>query len=124
MVHAQMRQVLLAQGAYYLGTGVAPFISRRLFERVTGPKSDWWLVQTTGVLVTTVGAGIVSATLRRRETPEIVGIAAGCAAGLAAIDIVHVARGRISLVYLADAAIQLTALGALRRSPSVIVGLD
>ena len=41
-------RVLLAQGGYYVATGVAPFISRRLFEAITGPKSDWWLVQTVG----------------------------------------------------------------------------
>ena len=109
------RNVLLAQSAYYLVTGVAPFVSRRLFEGVTGPKREWWLVKTTGVLVTAVGAGTLSAVLRGRETPEIVGIAAGCAGGLAAIDVVFVVRGRISPIYLADAAIQL---GLLAGSPA------
>ena len=103
----QPRHVLLAQGGYYLVTGVVPFVSRRLFERVTGPKREWWLVQTVGVLVTPVGAGLLSATLRGRETPEVVGIAAGCAAGLAAVDVVYVAKRRISPVYLLDAAAQL-----------------
>jgi stage V sporulation protein SpoVS len=104
------RTVLLAQGGYYVATGVAPFLSRRRFERVTGPKLEWWLVQTAGVLVTSVGAGILSAVLRRRDTPEIAGIAAGCAAGLAAVDVVHVVRGRIAPVYLADAAVELALL--------------
>jgi hypothetical protein len=102
----QRRKVLLAQGGYYVATGVVPFISRRLFERVTGPKLEWWLVQTVGVLVTAVGAGVLSATLRRREAPELVGVATGCAAGLAAVDVVYVAKRRISPVYLLDAAIQ------------------
>ena len=53
-----IRKSLLAQGAYYLGTGVAPFVSRRAFEAVTGPKKEWWLVETVGVLVTAVGAGL------------------------------------------------------------------
>ena len=44
------------------------------------------------------------------ETPEIAGIAAGCAGGLAAIDLVYVLRGRISPVYLLDAALELAAL--------------
>jgi hypothetical protein len=106
---------LIAQGGYYVATGVAPFVSRRLFERVTGPKADWWLVQTVGVLVTAAGAGMVSAGLRGRKNPEVTAIAAGCAAGLAAIDVVHAARGRISPVYLVDAAIQVAALGAVCR---------
>src|SRR5215207_9485275 len=104
------REVLVAQGGYYLATGLAPFVSRRLFERVTGPKPEWWLVQTTGVLVTVVGAGILSAVRRGNETTEVVGIAAGCAGGLAAIDVVYVVRGRISPAYLADAVIQAALL--------------
>jgi hypothetical protein len=102
----QSRHVLLAQGGYYLMTGLVPFLSRRHFERVTGPKLDWWLVQTTGVLVTAIGAGVLSGTLRGRQTLELVGIATGCAAGLAAVDVVCVARRRISPVYLLDAVVQ------------------
>ena len=54
------RKVLLAQGVYYVVTGVSPFVSRRLFEAVTGRKREWWLVETTGILVTAVGCGTVS----------------------------------------------------------------
>jgi len=109
-------QVLVAEGAYYVATGVAPFVSRRVFEAVTGPKSEWWLLQTVGALVTAVGAGMVSAGLRRRATPEIVGIAAGCAAGLAAVDVIHVARGRLRWTYLLDAALEGAAVAALAAS--------
>src|SRR5215217_6731560 len=111
------RQVLLAQGGYYVATGVAPFLSRRLFETVTGRKREWWLVKTTGILVTAIGAGLISGVVRERETPELIGIAAGCAGGLAAIDdIVYALRGRISPVYLADATLQLAAVAG---SPAV-----
>ena len=105
-------RLLVVQGSYYVATGVAPFVSRRLFERVTGPKVDWWLVQTVGVLVTAVGAGALSAAARDRETPEIFGIAAGCAAGLAALDTVHALRGRIAPTYLLDAVVQVALLAA------------
>jgi hypothetical protein len=104
------RKALLAQGAYYLATGVAPFLSRRAFEAVTGPKREWWLVETVGVLVTAVGGGLVGAAARDRVTPELLTIAAGCAGGLAVIDVVYVARRRIAPTYLADAAIQITLL--------------
>ena len=110
------RHVLLAQGSYYVATGVAPFLSRRLFESVTGRKREWWLVKTTGVLVTTIGAGLISGVVRGRQTPELVGMAAGAAGGLAAIDIVYALRGRISLVYLGDALLQVAALAG---SPAV-----
>lgn len=104
------RRALQAQGAYYLLTGIAPFVSRRAFEAVTGPKADWWLVQTTGVLVTAVGGGLLSAVRRDRVTPELAAIAAGCAAGLAAIDLVYSLRGRIALSYAGDAAVQAALL--------------
>jgi hypothetical protein len=103
-------RALTAFAAYYSATGVAPFVTRRGFEAVTGPKSEWWLVQTVGLLVTAVGAGVGSAVARERVTPEITGIAAGCAASLAAVDVYYVARGRIRLTYLVDAAVQAALL--------------
>ena len=107
------RSVVLAQSAYYTATGVAPFVSRRGFESVTGPKSEWWLVQTVGALVTVVGGGLASAALRDRMTPEVVGMAAGCAAGLGALDAFYAGKGRIAPTYLVDAAAQAAILAAL-----------
>jgi hypothetical protein len=109
------RPVLIAQGAYYAATGLLPFASRRAFEAVTGPKREWWLVQTVGLLVTVVGGALISAAARRTTSPELLAVAAGSAASLAAIDVVYVARGRIAPSYLADAAVQLGLLGALAR---------
>jgi hypothetical protein len=108
-----LHEVLIAQGAYYAATGISPFVSRRAFEAVTGPKTEWWLVQTVGGLVGVVGAGLLSAGLKRRPTPELVGIAAGSAAALAAIDVTYALRGRISPVYLLDAVAEGALLGAL-----------
>ena len=110
------RRALLAQGGYFVATGVAPFVSRRAFEAVTGPKREWWLVQTVGGVVTAVGAGIASAALRDRVTPEIRAIALGSAGALAAIDVVHVARGRIAPTYLLDAAVEIGLIAAQLRS--------
>jgi hypothetical protein len=110
-----MRRVLAAQGAYYVTTGVAPFLSRRAFESVTGPKREWWLVQTVGAIVTAVGGGLLAAAARERPPVEVVGIGAGCAASLGAIDVVYVARGRIKPTYLLDAALQAAILAALAR---------
>lgn len=107
------RSVLRAQAAYYVATGVAPFVSRRGFEAVTGPKSEWWLVQTVGALVTVVGGGLASAAARDRMTPEIVGVAAGCAAGLGALDAYYAGKGRIAPTYFVDAAAQAAILAAL-----------
>lgn len=107
------RAVLVAQAGYYVTTGLLPFVSRRAFEAVTGPKREWWLVQTVGALVTVVGSALLAGVRTDRVTPELRGIAAGSAASLAAIDIVYVAQRRIAPTYLADAAAQLALLGGL-----------
>jgi hypothetical protein len=114
----RLRIALGAQAAYYVATGAVPFVSRRLFEAVTGPKREWWLVQTLGGVVCVVGAGLASAAARERVTPEIVGLAAGSAAVLGASDVWHVARGRISPVYLLDAAAEAAILYAITSRPA------
>jgi len=109
-------RVIGALGAYYLATGAAPFASRRMFEAATGPKPEWWLVQTVSVLVLAAGGAMTAAAARDRVTPEITGLAAGCAAGLAAVDVIHVLRRRIKPTYLVDAAAQGAALAGLART--------
>jgi hypothetical protein len=102
----ERRTLAAAQAAYYVPTAIAPFVSRSAFERVTGPKTEWWLVLTVSALVGAIGAALgISA----RDTPgrDAVVLGAGAAAGMGLIDIVFVSRRRISPVYLLDAAVQL-----------------
>lgn len=99
------RHVASVQAAFYVGTGIWPLLHRRSFERVTGPKTDFWLAQTVGLTVTAIGVGLAHAVSRRRGVPpELRTVAAASAAGLALVDIIFVGRGRISKIYLADAA--------------------
>ena len=93
----------ITQGIFYLGTGLWPFISASSFQKVTGPKVDFWLVKTVGVLVSVIGGVLISAGLRRKQNIEVPMLAVGSASGLAGIDIAYVARKRISPVYLVDA---------------------
>jgi hypothetical protein len=95
--------VSVIQGFYYVLTGVWPLLSRRTFERVTGPKSDFWLVQTVGVVVAVAGVVLMMAGIRKRIMPEIGVLAVGNAAGLAGIDLVYSSKGRISPVYAVEA---------------------
>ena len=103
------RVACLVQAAYYVATGVWPLVSPRSFQAVTGPKRDVWLVKTVGVLVGVVGASLAVAAGREgtHGTTSIRVLAVGSALGLAAVDVVFVARGRISRIYLADAAAEL-----------------
>jgi hypothetical protein len=108
-----MRAALaLGQGIYYFATGVWPLVSIRSFEAVTGPKTDRWLVKTVGVLVSVIGLVLVLAGRRRRVTPEATLLAAGSAAGLAAIDTIYATRGRISKIYLLDAVAEVALIAA------------
>jgi hypothetical protein len=114
-------QLLLGlQAGYYVATGLWPLASRTRFESVTGPKEDYWLVQTVGLVVSAVGAGLAVG-LRRRGVPatEMRFSAAVTAAGLAAIDVVYVAKRRIRPVYAFDALLEAVflfdAVAELRR---------
>jgi hypothetical protein len=101
------RRLALAQGAFYLATGVWPLVHMRSFEVVTGPKVDRWLVRTVGGLLGVVGGALGSAARHGRVTPEIRALGAGTAAVLAVIDCTYVARKRISPIYLLDAAAEV-----------------
>lgn len=103
----RVRILAIGQGMYFLATGIWPLLDLCSFERVTGPKVDRWLVKTVGTQVGAVGAALMLAARRRRVAPETALLAAGSAAGLAAIDVVYVARCRIRRVYLFDAAAEL-----------------
>jgi hypothetical protein len=105
-----LRRAAGRQAGYFLATGPVPFVSRRAFEAVTGPKREWWLVQTVALLVTAVGAGLACGAVRDRVTAELGIVGAGSAAALAAIDVVYVARGRLRPTYLADAVVEAALL--------------
>jgi hypothetical protein len=95
-----------------MSTGLWSIVSRPTFEAVTGPKVDYWLVRTVGMLSCVIGGCLLIADRRgRASSPEIAALATGSAAGFAAIDVVYVARGRISRVYLLDAAAECVFLG-------------
>ena len=97
------RAALRLQAAYYIATGAAPLLSRRAFEAVTGPKTDWWLVQMVGLLAVTAGVVLAigaSADEPSRETIALSGLAA---ASFGAIDVIYALKRRISPIYLADA---------------------
>lgn len=105
------RTVALAQAVFYVITGLWSIFGLKSFQRVTGPKVDGWLVKTVGVLVIAVGGVLGMAAVRRTEEPEIPVLATASAAGLTAIDVVYVSRGRISPVYLLDAVAEIGLIG-------------
>lgn len=95
----------LGHGIYWVVSGLWPILHIRSFEAVTGPKADKWLVKTVAALITVVGAGLVQGARNKRVTSELETIAVGSALSLTAIDIIYVAKRRISPIYLLDAVV-------------------
>ncbi|HJR94035.1 MAG TPA: hypothetical protein VJ807_01275 [Gaiellaceae bacterium] len=93
-----------------MSTGIWSLAHRGSFERVTGPKDDYWLVQTVGALAIAIGTSLGIAARRRTQEPETVALAAAsCAAfGLASVR----AAQTESRVYLGDAALEIAFLAA------------
>ena len=89
---------------YLVATGVWSLAHRRSFEHVTGPKEDYWLVQTVGALAIAIGASLGVATRRRAPKPEtiVLGSASCIAFGLASVR----ASQTESRVYLGDALLE------------------
>jgi hypothetical protein len=95
--------VALVQGGFYVLTGVWALVDLDSFMAVTGPKTDLWLVKTVGALVTVIGGVLLTAGWRRRVTRDVLLLGIGAALSLATIDVVYVAAGQISRIYLLDA---------------------
>jgi hypothetical protein len=106
------KKVWLVQAIYDVVTGIWGLVDIRSFQKVTGPKTDTWLVKTVSLLIVVVGTTIGSAGRRGKITPEIAALAVGTSAGLTAIDIVYVAKRRISPVYLLDVVAELALIAA------------
>src|SRR4051812_32305758 len=106
-----MHGLAMLQAGYFCAAGVWPIVHMPSFLRMTGPKTDLWLVRTVGVLVTAIGFALAVASWRGQINLPIVILAVSTAAGLAIIDIVFVARGTIAKIYLMDAVVEVVLIG-------------
>lgn len=104
-----MLSLLYLQVVYYIITGIWSLVGIESFQKVTGPKTDVWLVKTVGVLVIVIGFTIlfslVSGDAGSMAAAMILGV--GSAVVLAGVDVVYVLNRRISPVYLADAVLEV-----------------
>jgi energy-converting hydrogenase Eha subunit E len=99
--------VLRAQGAYYLLTGVWPLIHLASFEAITGPKQDDWLVRMVGLLAAVIGTTLVFAARQGHRALEIMVLAVGSALAFTAVDVWYALQGEIARIYLADAVVEV-----------------
>jgi hypothetical protein len=98
------RMTAATHAAYLTVTGVWPLVDRSSFERVTGPKGDFWLVRTVGGLAAAIGVSLGIAALRGSQRPETVALALGSGMAFGIAD-VRASRTQ-SRVYLADLVLQ------------------
>lgn len=96
--------VARTQALWFLVTGLWPLAHRRSFEYLTGPKVDFWLVRTVGLLLAAIGAALWRAADREDVGDAMRLLGASSATALAGIDVYHVAKRTIRPIYLVDAA--------------------
>ena len=105
------RLVAIAQGSYYLATGLWPLLSMATFEAVSGPKVEDWLVRTVAVLVTVIALVLLTAATTNQIGAPVRLLAMGSAAGLGFIDFFYAMRGVIWPVYILDGVGELVLIG-------------
>lgn len=110
--------VAVAQGGYYLVTGLWPFLHLSSFLAVTGPRKEIWLVKTVGALVGFLGGGLLWTASHRALDKGLVRVAAGSALSLPAIDIYYALKQKIAPVYLLDAAVEMGLATLWMRRPT------
>jgi hypothetical protein len=104
------RFTLLVQTVYYFITAIWPIIDIESFMKVSGPKTDTWLVKTVGALLLAMVLSFVSALFQKNaHWPTVILAAASCVA-LAFIDCYYVFNGTIWKVYLGDAVVEIVLL--------------
>jgi hypothetical protein len=106
-----LRRTATLQAAYFLVTGLWPIASRPTFEAVTGPKTDYWLIRTVGALASVIGTTLGVAAYRNRVSSELTVLGIGSALAFGAVDVFYATTGRISRVYLVDAAVECVIAG-------------
>jgi cytochrome b subunit of formate dehydrogenase len=107
-----LRRTATLQAAYFLVSGLWPIVSRPTFEAVMGRKTDYWLVRTVGALASVTGITLGVAAFRNRVSSELAVLGIGSALAFGVVDVVYAMTGRISRVYLIDAAVESVITGA------------
>ncbi|OPB92571.1 hypothetical protein BB020_08185 [Elizabethkingia occulta] len=101
------RTIPYLQGVYYLLTGIWPFLSLESFIRITGPKTDIWLVQTVALLLIPYGLLCFYIANNTKKFPVIAMALALCCMSLAGINLYYYLRNSIKWVYSVDFVIEI-----------------
>jgi hypothetical protein len=97
--------IFLAQALYYFATGLWPVIDIVSFMKVTGPKTDIWLVKMVGLLTVAIAITLFFSYKRSNRTLTVLSVTAAMA--YAAIDIYYYLYGTLRAVYIGDAVMEV-----------------
>jgi hypothetical protein len=103
--------VALVQGIYFFIFGIWPILHMPSFLKVTGPKTDLWLVKTVGIILAVIGLVLILAQVNAEINTSVIVLAIGSALALALVEFVYVAKRVISPIYLGDAFLELVLIG-------------
>ncbi len=106
----RFQHVAILQGLYFAGTGIWPTAHMQSFIMFTGPKTDLWLVRTTGLLLASIGLVLFIAGVRKKRLFEFYLLGICSAVALAVIEILYVYQKIIPPIYLLDSAIEIILL--------------
>jgi hypothetical protein len=106
-----LKTLVISHAGYIFITALWPLIDIDSFMKVTGPKTDIWLVKTVGALLTPVSVCMLSFLWVRGSRAPLVILGAGISAAFIIVDLVYSLQGIISPIYLADAFIELLFAG-------------
>lgn len=96
--------IFLSQAIYYILTGLWPLVDIHSFMKVTGPKTDVWLVKMVGLLTVAIAITLFSSYKKNNDTLSVLSITAALA--YMSIDIYYYLNGTINFVYLGDALVE------------------
>jgi energy-converting hydrogenase Eha subunit E len=102
-----MQLLIVLQSEYYFLTGLWPIVHMASFEKVTGPKTNKWLVKLVGLLAASIGVVLMFA--QAKSDVKLLGILA--AASFAAIDFYYAIQRTIRPIYLVEGLVQVFFIG-------------
>lgn len=91
-------------------TGLWPIFSMHSFQKVTGPKTDEWLVKTIGMLITVSGFNLLRSAFHHQISKDTAFNSIGQAFSIGSVSLFYSLKGRIPKIYLLEAAAEFTLL--------------
>jgi hypothetical protein len=101
-----MKLVLIIQSVYFFVTGIWPILHINSFLKITGKKTDIWLVKTVAALICSIALSFFSGIIIGITLPVII-LALTSSVALFIVDVYYVLNKTISKVYLLDAILEL-----------------